>query len=102
MRGNNVPAVVEAYPRLRLTPEFAGCVIAIEQSVRSREVAPIRRDPRALEFPRQAERRPGAAKFTNLVHAVKVFADAIAQRPRIVAKQRLKRCDVVGDESGLV
>src|SRR4051812_29763607 len=98
MRGNDVPAIVEAYPRLRLTADLAGRAVAVEEGVCRRKIAAVGRDHRAIEFAQEPFRRAGAPKGTNLVHPIKIFADAITQRAWIIPEQRFECRDIIGDE----
>src|SRR5437867_993897 len=87
MGGDNPPAFGEARPRLHLTPDLAGQRIAIEQCGGDGGVAAIGRDHGLVGPAAEPDRRARRAERHDLLVAVEIFPNAIAQRAGIVAKE---------------
>ncbi len=76
--------------------------VAVEQGRRHREIAPVSRDLRPLQPPRQAGAGARRAKRLDLVVAVEVLGGAVADRRRRGVKEPIQRRDIVGGQSRLV
>ena len=102
MGRDDLPTLGTAHPGLHLPADLAGQAVAIEQGRRDRGVAAIGRDrgPRGLAH--QPGRRARGAERRDLVVAVEIFADAIAQRARILAEQLIEHGDVIRHQRLLV
>src|SRR5262245_37091396 len=94
MRGDDLPALGEAYPGLHLTADLAGRRGAMSQSRDHRKIAAKSRDDSLRESARP--RATGASpKRRNFRVAVEVFGIAVADCSRIVAKARVENGNVV-------
>src|SRR5258708_4861816 len=87
--GDDAPAAGEPDPGLALASDTAGSGVALEQRAGRCQIPPEGRDHRSPQVSRQSERRSGAPKRTNLVHAVEILRYPISHRLRIVPEQRL-------------
>ena len=102
MGRHHPPALGKSYPALALAADASGRAVPEEQGVGGREVAAIGGDHGSLDPAHQVDRRAGAAKGADRVHAVQVLGDAVADGAPIVAEQRLEHGDVVRDERRFV
>src|SRR5687767_4457590 len=98
MRRDDVPAVREADPCLLLAAYLAGHGLAPEQRRGDREVAAVGRDHGLRDRTHETDRRARGAKAGNLLVAVKVLSNAVADRLRRIAEDRIQSRDVIGDE----
>ena len=83
-------------------PTSSGRRFAVKQRRGHRGVAAIGRDHGLCGLAHQACRRARRAKRLDRVVAVEVFADAVAQRAQIVAKQFVERGDVIAHQRRLI
>ena len=96
------PAFRKAYPGLHLPADLAGKLLAIEQRRGHRGIAAIGGDHRLRGLAPQPDRRTRGTKRHDLVIAIEIFADAVAQRALVGAKQLIEHGDVVGHQRRLI
>ena len=87
MRRDDPPALGKAHPGLHLPSHLARQRVAMEQRRGHGHVAAIGRDDRPRGRAPQPDRRARGAEGRDLAVAVKVLADAVAHRARIVAEE---------------
>jgi len=94
--GDDLPTFGKPHPGLHLPPDPAArpC-IAIKQCRGDRGVAAIGRDYGLVGRAPQTDRRARRAKHHDLIIAIEIFTDAVAQRAGIVAEQFVEHGDVV-------
>src|ERR1700704_1193705 len=102
MRRDHAPAFREAHPGLHLAAHLAGHAGAPKQRRGRREIAPIGGDDGLVDRAGETGRRARGAKGLDLSVAVEVFAAAVADRARVVAKDAVERRDVVRHQRLLV
>src|ERR1700712_2935314 len=95
MGGDDPPAFGKSHPGLHLPSDPAGHAVAVKQRRCPRRIAAIGCDHGWVGGARQASRRARRAERRDCVIAVEIFADAVAERTRIVPEQFAEQGDVV-------